>query len=316
MPTAICLGILVADVIGRPIESAPARGALELVESITPHIGGCAANTGIGLGKLGVATAVAGKVGRDGFGAFVRDELQKHGVQTQIAEDSSAPTSATMVMVAPDGERSFLHCTGANAKLVATDFSFDPFPDAQLLHIAGHGLMPAFDGAGCAEVLREAKSRGLRTCLDTAGSPTPNWPELLGPCLAHLDFLVPSFHEARHCVPAEFSDSPASVAEFFIGQGVEVVALKMGEAGSYLRTREGLEATIPALKVPTVDATGAGDAFAAGFLAGILRGLPLEECARLGNATGACCVGAVGTVAGLKGWDETLAMARNIGVDE
>ena len=312
MPTAICLGILVADVIGVPIETAPARGTLQLVESITPHIGGCAANTGIGLAKLGISTAVAGKVGRDGFGQFVRDELEKYGVQTRVALDETAPTSATMVMVAPDGERSFLHCTGANAKLVAADFDFADFPDARLLHIAGHGLMPSFDGMGCAEVLREAKHRGLQTCLDTAGSPTGNWPELLRPCLAHLDFLVPSFHEAQFCVPAEFSDSPASVAGYFIKQGVQVVALKMGEAGSYVRTRDGMEATIPAIQVRAVDATGAGDAFAAGFLAGVLRGLPLEECARLGNATGACCVGAVGTIAGLKSWEETLEMARRI----
>ena len=312
MPTAICLGILVADVIGRPIESAPARGALELVESITPHIGGCAANTGIGLSKLGLSTAVAGRVGRDGFGKFVRDELQNYGVETRISQDERAPTSATMVLVSPDGERSFLHCTGANAFLRAANFSFDDFPDARLLHIAGHGLMPAFDGADCAQILRDAKSRGLQTCLDTAGSPTANWPELLAPCLGHLDFLVPSFHEARHCVPAQFAATPASVAGYFLDQGVGVVALKMGEAGCYLRSREGLEIRVPALKVPTVDATGAGDAFAAGFLAGVLKGLPLEDCARLGNAAGACCVGEVGTVAGLKGWDETLKLSQQI----
>ena len=312
MPTAICLGILVADVIGRPIERAPRRGELELVASITPHIGGCAANTGIGLVRLGISTAVVGKVGRDGFGSFVREELERNGVQTRIVHDQNAPTSATMVLVAPDGERSFLHCTGANAFLGAADFKLDQFPDARVLHIAGHGLMPAFDGAACASVLQAAQKRGLQTCLDTAGRPTADWPELLRPCLGHLDYLVPSFHEARQCVPAQFAASPAAVAGYFIAQGVGVVALKMGEDGCYVRSRDGLEVTVPALQVPAVDATGAGDAFAAGFLAGVMRGLPLESCARLGNATGACCVGAVGTIAGLKNWDETLNLSHQI----
>jgi sugar/nucleoside kinase (ribokinase family) len=63
---------------------------------------------------------------------------------------------------------------------------------------------------------------------------------------------------------------------------------------------------LPAYGVSAVDATGAGDAFAAGFLAGVARGFDLETCARLGNAAGACCVTQVGTVAGIRSLNETL----------
>jgi len=116
----VCLGILVADVIGRPIDTVPAPGTLQLVPSITPHIGGCAANTGIGLQTLGIETLVAGKVGRDGFGDFVRAQLEKSGAQTAIAVDENTPTSATMVLVQSDAERAFLHCTAPTRRSKAT----------------------------------------------------------------------------------------------------------------------------------------------------------------------------------------------------
>lgn len=299
---AICLGILVADVIGRPIDSVPAPGTLALVESITPHIGGCAANTGIGLQKLGIETLVVGKVGRDGFGDFVRQELEKSGAQTAISVDAGVPTSATMVLVQSDAERAFLHCTGANATFELGDFDLDLLDGAALLHIAGHGLMPRFDGAQCAQLLNAAREKGVKTSLDTAGAPDARWCEELRLCLPFLDYFVPSLHEVQHLFPLE--RTPEALASRLLEAGVGVVALKMGEGGSYLS--DGHEAhRVPSFSVPAVDATGAGDAFAAGFLAGVLRYLPLEECARLGNAAGALVVTQVGTIAGYRSFEAT-----------
>ena len=309
MPTAICLGILVADVIGRPIESVPAPGALALVESISPHIGGCAANTGIGLHRLGVETAIVGAVGRDGFGQWVRDVLQGEGVDARGLIEKDAPTSATMVLVRPDGERTFLHCVGANAIFNLADFELCDFQNARLLHIAGHGLMPAFDGAPCAQLLQAAQKMGVQTSLDTAGAPDAKWRENLRQVLPFLDYFVPSLHEVRDL----FSDcqTPESIAARLIEQGVQTVALKMGEAGSYALNRAGQSARAPIYPTRAVDATGAGDAFAAGFLAASLRALPLQTCLEMGNATGARCVGAVGTIAGLGDWDSTFALTQN-----
>jgi sugar/nucleoside kinase (ribokinase family) len=304
----ICLGILVADVIGRPIDVYPAPGTLQLVDRITPHIGGCAANTGIGLQTLGVTTRVAGKVGRDGLGAFVRGELEAHGVVAEIAEDEIAPTSATMVMVQSDGERSFLHCTGANATLEWTDLDAHLLEAATLLHIAGHGLMPRFDGQGCAFTLQLAREHGLETCLDTAGAPDALWCENLRLCLPHLDYFVPSLHEVSALFPGE--TSPERIAEKLLAAGVQTVALKMGTAGSFVTNgRESHH--VPAFRVEAVDATGAGDAFAAGFLCGVSRQMSLLECARLGNACGALCTTQVGTVAGFRSFEETQAFIHS-----
>src|SRR5690606_15200323 len=162
--------------IGRPIDSYPAPGSLQLVPIITPHIGGSAANTWIALQTLGVSARVAGKVGRDGLCAFVKEVLKAHGGETTgEVGDATRPDSATMVMVRSDAERAFLHCTGANATYTIEDFDFSLLEGATLLHIAGHGLLPQFDGAQCAKVLAAARERGIKTCLDTAGAPDAVW---------------------------------------------------------------------------------------------------------------------------------------------
>lgn len=306
MASVVCLGILVADVIARPVDSYPARGALQLAETISPYIGGCAANTGIGLQKLGIETGVFGKVGRDGFGDFVIDVLKSHAVDARgVAIDEKTPTSATMAMIASDGERSFIHSIGANAAFTADDIDWDLLRGTKLLHIAGHFLMPAFDGAPCARVLEKARALGIETSLDTAGSPTDSWPESLRLCLPHLDYFVPSFHEALRCVPSSVEATPQAVARYFQDAGTRVVALKMGEVGSYVRAGYD-EWSLSPYRVAALDATGAGDAFAAGFLAGVVNGYDVENSARLGNAVGACCVTGIGTVAGVRSLPETL----------
>src|SRR5215831_12065915 len=115
MPDVACLGILVADLLGRPIDELPERGRLGLVDQMTLHIGGCAANTSIDLEKLGVKTAVLGKVGSDGLGDYVVQTLERAGLDTRgVVKDPEVGTSATMVLVDSQGERTFLHHQGAN----------------------------------------------------------------------------------------------------------------------------------------------------------------------------------------------------------
>jgi sugar/nucleoside kinase (ribokinase family) len=90
--TVTCLGILAADVVGKPVERLPERGKLNLVDRIELHGGGCANNTGIGLAKIGIKTAVIGKVGSDGFGDFMVSSLAGSGVDTSgVVRDGSPP---------------------------------------------------------------------------------------------------------------------------------------------------------------------------------------------------------------------------------
>lgn len=296
MADVTCLGILVADVIGKPVEQLPERGKLALVDRMELHIGGCASNTGVGLAKIGVKTAVIGKVGDDGFGDFLINALERSGVDcTGVVRDEQSLTSATMVMVHSDGERSFLHYIGANATLRESDVDYDVVKSSKILHVAGAFLMPGFDGEPTARVLKKAKELGVTTSLDTAWDSRGNWMKLLEPCLPYVDYAVPSIEEARMCTGKY---DPPDVAKALMDKGVGVVALKMGDEGCYIRSKD-VELSIPIYRVDAVDACGAGDAFAAGFLTGIVNGWDLERTGKFANATGALCVTAIGATTGI-----------------
>jgi len=304
----VCLGILVADVLGRPVDEWPERGRLSLVEEMTLHIGGCAANTGIGLARLGADVAVVGKVGRDGFGDFVIHTLRANGLNVDgVLRDDQANTSATMVMVASDGERSFLHHIGANATLKPEEVRQEVVARTKILHYAGALVMPGFDGPPAASVLERAKRAGVTTCLDTVWDATGRWMELVGPCLPHVDILLPSLDEAIMLVGKE---EPADVAQALHDRGVGTVALKMGEKGCYVSSASGQAFQQPTFEADVVDATGAGDAFAAGFIRGVLEGWDLEQTARFACAVGALCVTALGTTAGVRSFQETLEFLK------
>lgn len=300
-----CLGIMVADIVARPVTGLPARGQLALVERMELHTGGCAVNTGIALAKLGRRVAVLGKVGRDGFGDFVCNVLAQYGIDTSgVVRDPITNTSATMVMVDPEGERTFLHYLGANATLCADDVKFDVVRQAQILHVAGSFLMPTFDGQQTAEVLKRAHELGVKTSLDTAWDSTGRWFATIEPVLPHIDYFLPSFEEAVQIAGRE---EPEKVADFFLDYGMGIVALKMGAQGCFVKSTE-QTIRLPAYNVQVVDATGAGDCFAAGFLAGLSMGWNLERTAKLANAAGAACVRAMGATTGVRSLEETLAI--------
>ncbi|HZP80637.1 MAG TPA: sugar kinase, partial [Chthonomonadaceae bacterium] len=271
MPDVTCVGILVADVVGKPIDALPGRGKLALVERMELHSGGCAANTGIGLAKLGVETAIIGKVGEDGFGDFLVQRFEKFGIEAGgVVRDKETATSATMVLGHSDGERSFLHYLGANATLALEDIDFERVRRSKILHIAGALVMPKLDGEPTSALLKRAKEAGVITAFDTVYDARGLWMQKVGPCLPYVDYMLPSFEEAR--MLAGGRDDPAEIAKFLLDAGAKVVGLKLGERGSYIAAQDGTAFHVPILPVQAIDALGAGDAYVAGFLAGVVKG--------------------------------------------
>lgn len=302
MADVVCLGILVADVVGKPVENLPERGKLALVDRMELHTGGNAANTGIALGKIGVDTAVIGKVGDDGFGDFMVSRLQKNNIDTRgVVRDQTEATSATMVMVHADGERSFIHYIGANATLEEDDVDFGLIQGSKILHVAGSYLMPGIDGEPTARILKKGREMGLITALDTCWDSKGRWLSLLEPCLPYIDYFLPSIEEAKLITG---KNTPGEIADFLLDSGVKVVGLKMGEEGCYIRARD-TEIRIRPFKVECQDAVGAGDCFVAGFLTGIVQGWDLERTGRFANGVGALCVTALGATTGIRSLAET-----------
>ena len=302
----VCLGILVADVLARPVDDPPEPGSLALVEAIEVRAGGCALNAASALVALGVDASVVGKVGRDHFGDFLLGVLEERGLAVDgVLRDGRVGTSATVVLVDSTGERTFLHVPGANAALAADELEPGRLYAGRALHLAGALVLERLDGEPLATIAAEARRRGILTSLDTVWDATGRWSRL-EPCLPHLDVLLPSLAEGRALTG---ESDPPRVAERLRERGARNVLLTMGPDGCYV-SGEGFEGLVEAPAVRAVDGTGAGDAFAAGVLHGLLAEWPLEQSARLGCAAGAIATTCVGATLGDARLDDVIALTR------
>jgi sugar/nucleoside kinase (ribokinase family) len=303
MADVVCLGILVADVVARPIDRTPAPGTLALVDSIVLRGGGCALNTSSALARLGVEAAAIGKVGTDPLGNFVISLLRERGVDDSgVIRDPEVPTSASVALVDSAGERTFLHNPGANDALRPDEIGEEAWA-GRALHIAGALVLAGLDGEPTARILAEARRRGLHTSLDTVFDASGRWERVL-PALPYCDLVTPGRAEAE----AITGDSdPGNAARRLRELGAGTAAVTLGPDGCHVAADD-FEGLVPAVPVDAVDGTGAGDAFAAGFLYGRLAGWDTGACARFANAAGALATTAVGAFEGVAGLERTLAL--------
>jgi len=139
--------------------------------------------------------------------------------------------------------------------------------------------------------------------LDTAWDDTGKWLSTIEPALSYIDIFLSNRDEAHHI---SGKTNLPDIARFFMDYGIKVVAIKMGEEGSFIMTEEE-KVLVPPFSVVAVDGTGAGDAFCAGFLVGYLRGWDLYKTGRFANACGAMCVRKMGATEGVGSLEETLA---------
>jgi len=300
----VCLGILVADVMAKPIDTVPEEDKLALFDRMEIHVGGCAANTAIALSRLGAKVRVVGKVGADPFGDFIIDTLGEHRVDASaVARDRTVSTAFTFAMISSQGRRRFLHTMGADATFGLEDIDIEKLRGARILHIAGTYLMPRLDGAPTMELLREAQKMGLKTSLDTAyNDQIKDWRQIIAACLPHIDYFLPSVEEAEKITG---QTAPQKMAKSLAESCPGTIAIKLGSKGAFLKT-ERIEKLIHPYQVKVVDTSGAGDCFVAGFLRGLLEGWDEVRCAKLGNAVASFCIQAIGCTTGVRSWQETL----------
>jgi len=302
---AVCIGILVADAIAKPVDGIPERGRLSLVDKIELYTGGCAMNAAIDMAKIGLSATVIGKIGDDGFGSFMTGALKKENVDISglvISKESS--TSASVVLSDSGGERTFLHCLGANAEFTDDDIDMDIIAKTDIVFVAGSMLMTAFDGQPCARFLKRCKALGKYTILDTAWDSKDRWMSVLKPCMSYLDVFMPSYEEAVR-LSGGLTD-PEAIADSFIALGVKTAIIKLGKDGCFIKDSDsGIKRMLPTYsEIKPVDTTGAGDAFCAGFITGLAKGFTLVECCEFANAVGTFCVMDIGASTGIRSFDE------------
>ena len=302
----LSVGILVADIITKPVDEIPKKGLLRRVESIELFNGGNAMTSAINVSKLGLKSAVIGKIGNDSFGDSLVKILEKNHVNYEgLAIDEFVQTSTTVVLSSTDGERTFLHCVGANGTFAIDDINWDIVKKAKIVFVTGTFLLDTFDGEQTMQFLKECKNLGKITALDVCWDSGGKWGKLLDMCMPYIDIFMPSIEEAMEISGKTHIDE---IADIFFAKGVKSVVIKLGKDGCYIRESVNAEAhTIPTYThIKPVDTTGAGDSFCSGFLTALTKGKDFMECAKFANAVGTHCVMAKGATTGIKSYDDII----------
>jgi sugar/nucleoside kinase (ribokinase family) len=279
-----CAGNAVADVLARPVDSLAAPGASQRLEEVALGPGGNGVNTAIALARLGVRVALAAPVGEDRLGEILRQTVRAEGVDdSNVQTIKGAKTAASIVLVDSSGERRLLHFRGASAQFSGHHLNWDLVKGSRIFHYASAFALPSFDGAPLVEAMSRARQLGCLTSMNPCWDSGGRWLPLIEPALRYVDYFYPNQEEGQQLTG---ESEPAGIARRLRRLGVKAVIVKQGGRGCYVESA-GEAFTSPGFAVRPVDTTGAGDCFAAAFLAAISRGGSLAEAARYANAAGA-----------------------------
>lgn len=269
-------GILFADVACAPVERVPEAGELVPTERMQLSLGGCASNTALDLAKVGVDVGVSGCVGDDPFGRFIVEALSVDRVDTSgIHEVAGVGSAASLVINVRGQDRRFISTPAANTHFTVQHIREDWLGQAKVMYVGGFFMMPELETDGLVEVFREIRARGGKTVLDVVlYGDKDYWRRLK--ILPETDFFMPNDDEGALITGLK---DPVAQAERFCAAGAKNAVITCGLKGSYLVGEEG---RLKAGVYPTefVGGTGSGDAFDAGFIAGLLAGEDMAGCLR------------------------------------
>ena len=292
----LCAGIVVADHVCTPISHLPAAGELVLAERIMLTIGGCAANVAVDLARMEVSAAVVGRVGGDSFGHVVAELLQQNQVDISALRTSPrSDTSQTLIVNVQGEDRRFIHTFGANADFSPADIPLDRVLSSKVLYLGGYLIMPQVTQHELIPIFAAARKAGVLTVLDLVTPGPGDYLPYLEKLLPLVDVFLPNNHEAELILGER---DPLRQAQRFHQLGARTAIITLGGKGAVL-VNDSVKLRAEAFDVPFIDGSGGGDAFAAGYICGLLQGLGAADCLGIASALGASCVGAVGTTTGV-----------------
>ena len=303
----LCAGILFADVACAPVDRVPEPGELVPTERMQLGLGGCASNAGVDLAKLGCRVGVSGCVGDDPFGKVIIEALEAGGVDARgIHRLPDTGSASSMILNVRGQDRRFISTPAACTKFTVAHIPADWVRRAKVIYVGGYFMMPELETREMVELFRAARAGGTKTILDVVlYGDEPYW-DRLAPLLEETDVFMPNDDEAALITGL---DDPLAQAERFREAGAGTVVITQGEKGSLL-VSDGLRLRAGIYAVDFVGGTGSGDAFDAGFIAGMLAGEDPAGCIRWGSALGASCVRAIGATEGVFDRAEAEAFLR------
>ncbi|MCI4568364.1 carbohydrate kinase family protein [Lysobacter sp. CFH 32150] len=279
-PTILVVGEINVDLICTGYRSFPEPGKEVLVDDFTMTLGSSSAICAMGLARLGNAVRFVGKVGADPWGDYCVATMRDAGIDvSRVVRDPAIKTGVT-VSITSRRDRALVSYLGSIGALRAEDVDGQALDGADHLHISSYFLQQGLRD-NCGELLARASDAGLSTSLDPGFDPAERWEHDLLDALDAVDLFFPNEVELR-AITGE-----ASILDGLrrLQNGRTRTIATLGAEGC--ATLDG-DALLQAVCYPiaTVDSTGAGDSFNAGFLHAWLRRQPIADCLRWGAACG------------------------------
>jgi len=258
--------------------------------------GGSAANTVVGLARLELRTGFIGKVAADREGNFLLDDFRKENVDTNgITVSEKGRSSSVMGFIDPKGDRALYVDPGVNDQLDFKDINLDYVAGTEFLHLSSFVGERPFKAQK--QLIEQLSS--VKISFDPGAIYARKGLAAMKPIIRRSYVMFPNGIEVKLLTGQDYREG----AETFLKLGAELVAVKLGKRGCYVT--DGKEShLIEPYKVEAVDTTGAGDAFCAGFLYGLIKQKDLYECGKLGNFVASRCISKMGARTGLPRLEE------------
>ena len=305
----ICMGRVAVDFYAEQVHSA-----LEDAQSFRKYLGGCAGNTAVGTARLGLKSAMFSCVGTDDMGIYLRNTLEKEGVDTSLLRNTPENLTALVLLGVNPPERFpliFYRENCADMQIQPEDAEPEIFKKAKALLITGTGLSTPEMRAATKKAVKVAKECGCVVILDIDYRPvlwglteagdgetrfvaSEKVTKEIQPFLADLDLIVGTEEEVQICAGKSLTDNAETLEgclSVIRQQSSATIVLKRGAKGCEVYSPEAEKpVSTRSFKIEVLNVLGAGDAFMSGFLRGWLRKENLETCALYGNACGALVV--------------------------
>lgn len=299
------IGAAIIDVLAGPVDKNILENTSTPVQHTGMSFGGDALNEAVVLSRLGINAELISKVGNDEAGKRVLQFLKENGVHTKIKVEDNLETGINIVLVDDEGERRFLtNPTGSLRKLSEEDVIRHLDDAADIVCFASMFVSPMMDIPAMERLFQRIKSKTNRILVvDMTTAKNGETLEDIKGLLPYIDYIIPNETEAKRLTGE--SDVYRN-AELFLENGASCVIIKLGARGCLVKT-EGQEFIMPAYpKAKAVDTTGAGDSFVAGFVWGLLKGMPLKESVRFGCAVASCTVESIGANSAVESISEPM----------
>ena len=305
------IGPAVIDILAAPFDpDALAKGKRD-VDQIRMSFGGDALNESVVLSRLGKKVQLISKIGADEAGRSIRKHLEKEKVSTKnVIVQQGLNTSVNIALVEAGGERRFLTDPHSSQRKLALE---DVLPmldeSAPIVSFASIFISPCFSIEKIKDLFSRIKAAGKTLVSDVTRPKNGETFDDLKVLFPYMDFFVPNDEEIFLLTGEK---DPYKNVRMLVEAGVKTAVVKIGKDGCLVGTKDGITQVHAVPDVTCVDTTGAGDTFAAGFIAGLIEGRSIWDCARFGCAAASCSVEQVGATDGVRSLEQVMERYERI----